>query len=227
MAHASPHKHPPQAQSQAHPQVGSWPDFHRLPGGAGGGSSSWWDRGGVRVGVVATAVLLVAVVTVIWLVTRSGSSGGEVGPVDHQSSAAKQEQLLHMLPAGYTKDDCNPVQVSGAVLARFDCGRNRDAGGPPAATYTLMADVQALRAEFGRVLENPDLTLCPGKIKSPGPWHRVATPDQSSGMLVCGRHQGNPTLAWTSEAQLFLGVVRGTSGGAELDQMYAWWSAHS
>jgi hypothetical protein len=68
---------------------------------------------------------------------------------------------------------------------------------------------------------------CPGNIQSPGPWRRNATPQQVSGTLVCGLQASRPTLAWTDDIVLLLGVVRADATGPTLDQLYAWWSTHS
>jgi serine/threonine-protein kinase len=44
---------------------------------------------------------------------------------------------------------------------------------------------------------------------------------------VCGLQQSRPTLAWTDDIVLLLGVVRADAKGPTLDQLYAWWSTHS
>jgi hypothetical protein len=71
------------------------------------------------------------------------------------------------------------------------------------------------------------VVTCPGNIQSPGPWRRNATPQQISGTLVCGVLQNRPTLAWTDDVALLLGVVRADDKGPTLDRLYAWWSSHS
>lgn len=71
------------------------------------------------------------------------------------------------------------------------------------------------------------VVTCPGNIQSPGPWRRNATPQQVSGTLVCGVQQDRPTLAWTDDIALLLGVVRADDKGPTMDRLYAWWSSHS
>jgi hypothetical protein len=39
--------------------------------------------------------------------------------------------------------------------------------------------------------------------------------------------QNRPTLAWTDDVALLLGVVRADDKGPALDRLYAWWSSHS
>jgi hypothetical protein len=60
-----------------------------------------------------------------------------------------------------------------------------------------------------------------------GPWHRVATPDKSSGMLLCGSQQGNSMVAWSNDAELLVSVINAEAAGPSIDQLYGWWMPHS
>ncbi len=144
-------------------------------------------------------------------------------PVD----ADAQAKLLRFLPPGYPPDSCAQVDPPTGASARVDCTQNADADGPPSATYTLVRDKAALQAAFDGVVRGASVVTCPGNIQSPGPWRRNATPQQVSGTLVCGIQQNRPTLAWTDDVALLLGVVRADDKGPTLDRLYAWWSSHS
>jgi hypothetical protein len=146
-----------------------------------------------------------------------------VKPVDTEA----HDKLLRLLPPGYPSDSRKQVDPPKDALAEVDCTQNADTDGPPSATYTLVQDKAALQAAFDVVVRSTDVVNCPGNIQSPGPWRRNATPQQVSGTLVCGPQQSRPTLAWTDDIVLLLGVVRADAKGPTLDQLYAWWSTHS
>ena len=177
----------------------------------------------------ASALLIVVVVggLIFWLVRPSPDS--DAGPPSPAPTTPNPEadRLLHMVPAGYPSDGCKSVAAPKGALAQVSCDQNSDAGGPQAATYTLVADKAALDAAFNDIVQASTTVNCPGNIQSPGPWRRNATPDKISGMLFCGVQDGRPTVAWTDEARLVVNEVQSGPQGRTFDELYAWWSSHS
>jgi hypothetical protein len=98
---------------------------------------------------------------------------------------------------------------------------------PASASYVLACDEPAMRAEFDEIVHRLTLQVCPGRIQSPGPWRRNATPQQISGTLVCGAPGGVSTGVWTTDADLLVSSIHAEPTGPTLEQLYAWWSAHS
>jgi serine/threonine kinase PknH len=148
-------------------------------------------------------------------------------PVSTSPAAESQARLFSLLPAGYPPGTCKPITPPQGLLARVLCGKNSDPDGPPSATYTLFPDGAALRTAFNRILQTSNVVGCPGRIQSPGPWHRNATPLEASGMLMCGTEQGYPTVVWTTDAELLIGVVQAELPEPTLDQLFRWWASHS
>jgi hypothetical protein len=107
------------------------------------------------------------------------------------------------------------------------CGQSIDAGGPTSATFTLLKDNSALAATFAGIVQGLQIVNCPGNIESPGPWRRNATPDRSSGTLVCALHDGVPTIAWTIDDELLVSAVQAGQHDSALDDLYRWWTAQS
>lgn len=197
--------------------------------------------------LLAGAIALAAVVAVglaIWLLqpshplagaphatgttsAKATASATSTAPVPTPPPAETQARLFSLLPAGYPPDTCKPIAPPQGALAKVSCGQNSDADGPPSATYTLFPDSAALRAAFNRFVHNSTVVECPGRIQSPGLWHRNATPEETSGTLMCGTGQGYPIVGWTTDAELLIGVVRAEVPGSTLDQLYRWWTSHS
>ncbi|WP_322861542.1 protein kinase [Mycobacterium europaeum] len=185
----------------------------------------------------AAAVVAVVVLGGVasWLIrpshpasTVSGAhSSTSPAPVPASSDTEIQARLIGMLPRGYPPGTCKPIAAPSAALAKVSCGTNSDPDGPVSATYLLFPDENSARAAFDQIVQAATVVECPGRIQSPGPWHRNATPDKTSGMLVCGTQQENPMVAWTDDAELLVGVVNGQPQGPTLDQLYAWWMSHS
>ena len=100
-------------------------------------------------------------------------------------------------------------------------------GGPPSGSYTLFLDAAALRKSLNKIVQTSTVGECPGRIQSPGAWHRNATPEQISGILLCAIHHGYPTVAWTNTAALLLGTVQAPVPGPSLEELYGWWMSHS
>jgi len=186
-------------------------------------------RPGLIVGGV-TAVLAVGLAArLFWPSSGGQPSSNTAAPATAEKpvDAEAQAKLLRFLPPGYPSDWCAQADPPTGAAARVDCTQNADADSPPSATYTLVRDKAGLQAAFDELVHASSVVTCPGNIQSPGPWRRNATPQQVSGTLVCGLQQNRPTLAWTDDVALVLGVVRADDKGPSLDRLYAWWSTHS
>ena len=142
-------------------------------------------------------------------------------------AAAAEAELQALLPAGFPTGACTPeAAVPPGVLGALTCGPNTDPGGPIRARYTLAADRAALESQFQDVLAETRQQDCPGRIQSPGPWRKNASPDQQAGTLYCGtRDDGSAVLAWTDTARSLLAVIDAPAGAQ--DTNYIWWSSHS
>ena len=142
-------------------------------------------------------------------------------------AAAAEAELQALLPAGFPTGACTPeAAVPPGVLGALTCGPNTDPGGPIRARYTLAADRAALENQFQDVLAETRQQDCPGRIQSPGPWRKNATPGQQAGTLYCGtRDDGSAVLAWTDTARSLLAVIDDPAGAQ--DTNYTWWSSHS
>ena len=177
-------------------------------------------------------IAVVAVGLAAWLFWPS--SGGQVPsneppppPRQKPVDADAQAKLLRSLPPGYPPDSCAQVDPPTGASARVDCTHNADADGPPSATYTLVRDKAALQAAFDGVVRGslgrdmPREHTVTGTVAAQchtatGQWH--------PGVRL---QQNRPTLAWTDDVALLLGVVRADDKGPTLDRLYAWWSSHS
>jgi len=145
----------------------------------------------------------------------------------NQSSAESQAQLLSLLPGGYLPGVCKPIAPPKDALAQVSCDKNSDPDGPLSATYTLFRDPASLGSAFNRIIQVASIIDCPGRVQSPGSWHRNATPGKASGVLLCGTQHGNPLVGWTDDAEYLIGVIMSQSPGPSIDQLYAWWTSHS
>ena len=186
-------------------------------------------RPGLIVGGVAAVLAVGLAAWLFWPSSGGQPSSNTAAPTTTEKpvDAEAQAKLLSFLPPGYPSNSCAQVPPPTGAVARVDCTQNGDADGPPSATYTLVRDSAGLQAAFDDVVHAGSVVTCPGNIQSPGPWRRNATPQQISGTLVCGVLQNRPTLAWTDDVALLLGVVRADDKGPTLDRLYAWWSSHS
>ncbi|MGV0852268.1 hypothetical protein [Mycolicibacterium phlei] len=183
---------------------------------------------------VVGAVAVVAGGVVFWL-TRPSAEGDEPpsatpptsAPQERPADAEQRAQLLSQLPKGYPAGACEPADTPEDVLAQVVCERNTDQGGPLSATYTLVADKPALEQTFRATMDTATRVDCPGRIQSPGPWRRNATPDRVSGQLFCGLRDGLPMIAWTDDVKMTVSAVRAGPDGPTFPQLYTWWSKHS
>lgn len=214
-----------------------WDQLFELDGARRGGHPGVLPRSGTRkprrrhtlvvVGAVFVVAVVVLVAWLLWPTSSANETGSDATETSATAAAEARETLLGMVPAGYTIDSCSPVETPDAALAKVSCGANADPNGPPSATYTLVADKAALTTAFNEVVKASSTVECPGRIQSPGPWRRNATPKQVSGTLFCGLQQNRPIVAWTDEARLMLGEAHAGAPGPTFPQLYAWWSAHS
>ncbi|OBB44639.1 hypothetical protein A5752_03630 [Mycobacterium sp. 852002-51961_SCH5331710] len=136
-------------------------------------------------------------------------------------------RLLRQLPKGYPAGACESTLAPEGVLSQVDCAKNGDPDGPESATFSLVRDRASLEKTFNDTIGATVRVDCPGKIQSPGPWRRNATPDRISGQLYCGLQNGQPTVVWTDEEKMTVSAVRAGPTGPTFPQLYAWWSSHS
>ncbi len=196
--------------------------------------------GRLRGVAAAVAAVVAAAVLIVWLLlpsnspddssaseTTEGPSTTTSAPAPTSPAAETQARLFSALPPGYPPGACTAVSPSKDALAKVSCGRNSDPDGPPSATYALFADNAALRGAFATIVKATATVDCPGRIQSPGPWHRNATPGETSGVLLCGTQHGYPAVAWTNDAELLVSVVQSELRGPTLEQLYLWWTSHS
>lgn len=180
--------------------------------------------------VAATAVGGV----IVWALQSSPEPASRPDP-DRSTSAATvisrdaeaEVELRRLLPSGYPVDVCEFVAPPKNARAQSDCDANVDPRGPRTATYTLFEDKAVLDEAFSAAIQQSTRVNCPGSIQSPGPWRRNITPQEISGALYCGIHDGRPTVVWSDEARLLVSVVRADAHGPTLGELYAWWSSHS
>jgi hypothetical protein len=197
----------------------------RTPNAAGGRA---------RVAVAVTAAIVIAVAALsAWLLLRPPESPAPAADPTQRTDdptpapTAAQARLMHLLPAGYSPGACTPTPAPAHAVAKIVCTRNTDRGGPPTASYILVAEKSSVRPVFDDIVRNSAIVTCPGNIQSPGPWRRNATPQLISGTLVCSYRAGHPAVSWTTDADLLVSDVLADADGPPLDQLYDWWSAHS
>lgn len=193
------------------------------------------------VATVAAVIGIVAVLAglIFWLARPSRDDAQRATPTEPTTasapaatattttSAEDDERLLRQLPKGYPNGVCEATPAPEGVLSQVNCGKNVDPDGPESATFRLVADRASLEKAFNDTIGASVRVDCPGKIQSPGPWRRNATPDRVSGQLYCGFLNGQPTVVWTDEEKKTVSAVRAGPTGPTFPQLYAWWSSHS
>lgn len=97
--------------------------------------------------------------------------------------------------------------------------------------YVVAASPSPMREQFAQLTSAPGTltVVCPGPDgpnQSPGPWHRVATPEEPVGTLWCGVRGGQAVLAWTLDADAFVASIEAPDPAA-LPALYQWWANHS
>ena len=88
----------------------------------------------------ATAVALMGGSPIVGTATATADPG--------TGSSTDMNTLAGSLSKGYGVNDCQPVQLSGPVLAELDCGQNPDASGPAAGVYQPFSNGTDLAAAF-------------------------------------------------------------------------------
>jgi serine/threonine protein kinase len=140
---------------------------------------------------------------------------------------AAAAQLADVLPPGYPAGSCTPIVFNAELAtAAVTCGPTP--GGPPTATYTLARDLTALDTLFAHKTAAIATVVCPGNIRSPGSWHRVANPTVPVGTVFCGLSSGRPLVGWTTDDTLLMATIEAQAPDSPtLDQLYTWWASHS
>jgi hypothetical protein len=228
------------------PDDDRWPVWtHNSPARDTAGSTSsqpWWNeplpnkppRSGPRQAprIVAAAAVITAAVGIgawLWLGGAGDRQQGDPAPpppVPNTAAADAQNRLLNKVASQYPPGSCTPAPPPAAATAMVVC-KTSDRRLPAAARYVAARDQSSMRAAFDDIVDHLTMRICPGKIQSPGPWRRNATPEKISGTLVCGAQADRSTVAWTTDADLLVSSIQTGTAGPTLEQLYAWWSAHS
>lgn len=126
-------------------------------------------RNGIRPVLTMAGVAGIALVALAaWFWWPSGNPPEVAStPPPPTIDAEAQQRLAALLPAGYTAGACTPAEAPEDTVAVLNCPRNADAGGPATATFTLLADDDALQAAFDDVVSELSVVNCPGNIQSP------------------------------------------------------------
>ena len=154
--------------------------------------------------LVASVVVAVLVVdaAAVWFVGRTSNPPPPSATYSTTSTAAPAEALARLrglLPPGYPAGACMPAS-SAANAAVITCGDNSDPGGPRTGTYTLASTPEALRDALDQLIQTTAVVICPGNIRSLGPWRRNDTPTVTRGTVLCGLLDGRPRVVWTNDA---------------------------
>lgn len=184
---------------------------------------------------VGAAIVVTVGVLIFWSTRPSHDDAQQASPTAPVTSGSPttttrsgdDARLLRQLPKGYPADTCELTSAPEGVLSQVDCAKNMDPDGPVSATFRLVGDRASLEKTFNDTIGATMRVDCPGKIQSPGPWRRNATPDKISGQLYCGFLSGQPTVVWTDEEKMTVSAVRAGPAGPTFPQLYAWWSSHS
>jgi serine/threonine kinase PknH len=184
------------------------------------------------IGSAAAAIVAVGIVGAV-LMLRPDPAGTEVeAPAEAADSgdsgdSGDLERLRRLLPSGFADEACQPDAPGPDTAAQVVCGANTDAGGPATARFLLAAPGADLQVLLRSSLAGAEVVTCPGRIQSPGPWRRNATPNQVAGTLICATRGDLATVAWTTDEKNLVNVAAGGQNGPTLAQLYTWWSSHS
>ncbi|MCV7270145.1 hypothetical protein [Mycolicibacterium doricum] len=181
------------------------------------------------IGGAAAAIVAVGIVGAVWML-RPDPAGSEVevpAEAADNGDSADLERLRALLPTGFADGACRPDAPGPDTAAQMVCGANTDAGGPATARFLLAERGVDLQVLLRSSLAGVDVVTCPGRIQSPGPWRRNATPNQVAGTLICATRGDLATVAWTTDEKNRVNVATGGKTGPTLAQLYTWWSSHS
>lgn len=156
-------------------------------------------------------------------VLSTASASKTAAPV--RDSGADQ-RLLGAVPPGFPPGACQAVTPAGAASAMVQCAATGDPAVSASVTYEQMASRTAMLSRLFAQMDALTVVTCPGNIRSPGTWHRNATPDRTAGIVVCGMEHSTAVVAWTTDGQALFTAIRADEG-TTLDQLYGWWSFHS
>lgn len=194
---------------------------------------------GALIAAAATAAAgTVAAIGVIFWPDSSGS--GERTPQEQAApppaainelpprDPAADAQLMAMLSAGHTPQNCALLSPGHDVQAAAACDATPDNDGPAAATYQLLAPEADIESLLFDSIAGSTIVDCPGRIQSPGPWRRNASLDQVAGTLVCAADPDHNTVAWTDTARRLVIIAKtNTPDPAAVAALYRWWTTHS
>ena len=182
----------------------------------------------VLAGAASAALVAVVVVAAVLLWPEPADSSGDA-PSQAPSTAgsAEDSRLRGLIPAGFTGADCRPEPRPPGTAAHLACGPNADPGGPASSSFLLAERDTDLQPLLTSALDGAQVVTCPGRIQSPGPWRRNATPTQVAGTLICATLGSRATVAWTTDATDLVSVTRAGDNGPTLPQLYTWWATHS
>lgn len=189
----------------------------------------------MAIGAAVVSVVAVIGALIFWSTRPSQHDARQASPEEPTTTSPAptttnsrdDERLLRQLPKGYPTGACDAAPAPEGVLSQVNCAENIDPDGPESATFSFVADRASLEKAFNDTIADTVRVDCPGKIQSPGPWRRNATPDTISGQLYCGFLSGQPTVVWTDEEKMTVSAVRAGPTGPTFPQLYAWWSSHS
>lgn len=150
---------------------------------------------------------------------------GSTGMAHAAPFTAAEDQLIVLLPPGYTAASCtratNPFP---AAIASLDCRDAANTDTPDYARFTLYDTVAALNTDFDASVASMSVTPCPNGNPSPGDWNYGPDLSIPGGKVVCGSIADQADVAWTRDGQLLLATV---NGGPSLDDLYQWWQRYA
>jgi hypothetical protein len=157
------------------------------------------------------------------LVVVIGAGGAILGSGEAAADqfTPTEQQLVRLLPPGYSAKSC--TRASNAFpnsIASLDCSQDANSDSPEYARFTLYNNAESMNADFDVSAGAMMVAPCPDGNPSPGTWTYSSDAGQVGGRIVCGFVDDLADVAWTSDGQLLLATVNGTS---DLDEVYQWW----
>lgn len=146
------------------------------------------------------------------------------GRADAEQFTAAEQQVIAMLPPGYSAASCSRADNAFAAgIASLDCTDDLHTDTPDYARFTLYDSLDALTADFYASVASMSVSSCPGANASPGTWNYGPHLTSPGGKVVCGIVEDQPVVAWTRDSQLLLATV---NGGPDLGELYQWWQRY-
>jgi hypothetical protein len=154
--------------------------------------------------------------------TSAAVTGVATTEADAEPFSPAEQQVVQLLPAGYTANSCTRATNSFPdAIASLDCTDDMNSDTPDYARFTLYNNVDSLTADFYATAEGMAVSPCPGGNPSPGTWNYGS--GRPGGNIVCGSVEDQADVAWTRDAQLLLATV---NGGPNLNDIYRWWQRY-